>query len=58
MPRRKRERIALTDEEGGMALLQIPGYDHQKPQFLYFVILALDAGIFFYVVFVYCFFCA
>ena len=32
MPRRKRERIALTDEEGGMALLQIPGYDHQKPQ--------------------------
>jgi DNA polymerase len=32
VPRRKRERIALTDEEGGMALLQIPGYDHQKPQ--------------------------
>ena len=32
MARRRRERPSLADEEGTMAIMQIPGHDHQKPR--------------------------
>ena len=32
MARQKRERPSLADAEGAMAVMQIPGHDHQKPR--------------------------